>query len=202
MPHMLPVLVEEQDRAQQAGKLGFDNPYQMIEYFFKRSIASDLLQNTTLSITQRLCSFAFRDVYHGTDELNKIAGWSEDGMAYCVDVTDFAAGMKDSVIELELGLFTACSFEVFQGTGSIIRMNALKESLDTREATVRVKTQHAVALFGPVRDVARLWLPGPTSGATKPLGLRQVCLAPPQSFFRLLGCGDVHHGSNKLDHAG
>src|SRR6267154_5402082 len=82
MPHMLPVLVAEQDRAPQAGKLRFDNPYQLLEYFFKRSIARYHLQNTTLSITQRLCSLAFRDVYHGTDELNKIAGWTENGMAY------------------------------------------------------------------------------------------------------------------------
>src|ERR1700694_1371834 len=124
MPRVLPVLVEEQDRAKQAGKLGFHNPHQLLQYFLQRSIAGYHLQNTALSITQRLCPLVLGDVDHGTDEFNEIAGWTENGMAYCVDVPDLAAGMNDSVIELELSLFTACSFDLFQPT-LIIRMDAL-----------------------------------------------------------------------------
>ena len=33
----------------------------------------------------------------------------------------------------------------------------------------------------------------------EPLRFRQVTLATAQRFFHLLCCGDVHHGSNKLD---
>src|ERR1700739_4795692 len=122
-------------------------------------------------------------------------------MSYRVDVTDLATGMDDPVVELELRLFAAGFFQMRQGTGPIVWMNALKECLGSRESTVRIKTQHSIALFGPVGDIAWLRLPGPTSGATKPLRLRQVCLAPPQRFFRLLCRGDLHHGPNKLDHA-
>src|ERR1700756_1363992 len=102
MPHMLPVLVEEQDRAKQAGKLRFHNSYELLEYSLKGSIARYHLQNATLSLTKRRCPPALGDVYHRTDELNEIAGWTENGMAYRVDVADLAAGMDDSVIELEL----------------------------------------------------------------------------------------------------
>src|ERR1700693_1824441 len=33
MPHMLPVLVEAQDRTNYGGKLGFHHPYQLLQYF-------------------------------------------------------------------------------------------------------------------------------------------------------------------------
>src|ERR1700716_386026 len=152
MPHMLAVVVEEQDRAKQAGKLGFHNPYQLLQYFLQRSIARDHLQNAALSVTQRLCPLALGDVDHGTDEFDDIPRWTEKGMAHRVDVPDLAAGMHDSVIERELRFSTACSFELFHGLGLIIRVNALKECFEARQFLVRVKAQHAVALLGPILD--------------------------------------------------
>src|ERR1700675_4330161 len=56
--------------------------------------------------TGRLLSpLVLSDVHHGTHELNKVARWTENGMPYCVDVPDIAAGMNDSVIKIELRLF-------------------------------------------------------------------------------------------------
>jgi hypothetical protein len=89
------------------------------------------VRKISLYLAQSLALFlgplALGDVHYRTDEFNEIAGWTENGMAYGVDVPDPATGMNDSVIELELPLFTACAFELFQGTGLIIGVYALKE---------------------------------------------------------------------------
>src|ERR1700686_3604306 len=42
-----------------------------------------------------LRSFALGHIDHGTHVFNEIAGWTENGMAYCVDVPDLAAGVND-----------------------------------------------------------------------------------------------------------
>src|SRR6202165_707261 len=198
MPRVLPVLVEEQDRAKQAGKCAFHNTHQLLQYFLQRSIAGYHLQNTALSITQRLCPLVLGDVDHGTDEFNEIAGWTENGMAYCVDVPDLAAGMNDSVIELEPRLFTAFSFQLFHGPDLIIRVNALKECFDSRQLSVRVKTQHAVAFLGPVPAVSRSGSPCPTACVAERLRFRQITLAPAQRLLRLLCCGHVYRGSDEF----
>src|ERR1700682_4704643 len=160
VPHVLPVLIKEQDRAKQVDKLGFDNAHQLLQYFLQRSIVRYHLQNAALSVTQRLRPLAFGDVNHGTHVFNEIAGRTENGMAYCVDLPDLATGMNDSVIELEPRLVTVCSFcsfdcsfDLFQPT-LIIRMDALKECFESRLSTARVKTQYAVTFLGPVPNVA------------------------------------------------
>jgi hypothetical protein len=155
VPHVLRVLIEEQDGAKQAGKLGFDNAHQLLQYFLQRSIARYHFQDTALSITQGLRPLTLGDVDHCTHESNQITGRVENGMAYCVDLPDLAAGMNDSVIELEPRLFTACSFDLFRGPTLIIRVNALNECFESRQLLVRVKTQYAVAFLGPVPNVAR-----------------------------------------------
>src|SRR6266851_3619928 len=107
-----------------------------------------------------------------THEFNEIAGWAENGMAYCVDVSNLAAGMSDSVIHLELCFFTPCAIEVFSGLGLIMRMDALKECLESRLPTLRVKTPDAVAFFGPVRDFTCGGAPCPTARMAQPLRFR------------------------------
>src|SRR5260370_14100690 len=72
VPHVLPVLVEEQDRAKQAGKLGFHNEHQVLQYSLQRSIAADHLQDTTLSVTQRLSPLALGDVADGAGDKRAI----------------------------------------------------------------------------------------------------------------------------------
>src|ERR1700686_1150568 len=117
-------------------------------------VACDHLQNPALSVTQRLCPLALSDVDHGAHEFSKIAGGTEDGMAYCMDVSDLAAGMDDAVIELEPSLFAGCLFELCYGPGSVIRVKPLKEYFDWRQTLVRVKTQDAVAFLGPVPNLS------------------------------------------------
>src|SRR5437867_2112837 len=63
-------LRREEDRAKQAGKLGFHNPHQLLQYFPKRSITRYHLQNTALCVTQRLYALAFGHVHHRSDELD------------------------------------------------------------------------------------------------------------------------------------
>ena len=112
---------------------------------------------------------ALGDVDQGTHELNEIAGWAENRVAYYVDISDLAAGMNDSVVQLELRPFALCSLERFRGPGLIIRMNALKECFESWLPTLRVETQQAVAFLGPVPNVARRRGPCPTSRVTEPL---------------------------------
>src|SRR5258707_13201640 len=73
VPHVLPVLVKEQDRAKQPGKLGFHNAHQVLQYFLQRSIAGYHLQNTALSVTQRLCPHAFGYIDQSADDLRDFA---------------------------------------------------------------------------------------------------------------------------------
>src|ERR1700694_743470 len=208
MPRVLPVLVEEQDRAKQAGKLGFYNAHQLLQYFLQRSIAGYHLQDTALSVTQRLRPLVLGDVDYGTDEFNEIAGWTENGMAYCVDIPDLAAGMHNSVIHLELRLLTPCRVGYFPDPGLIIRMDALRKCFESRLSTVRVKTQHAITFLGPVPDFAgggQICGAGshrtrcPTTCVAEPLRPGHVILAPAQRLFRPLALGGVHHRSNKLE---
>ncbi len=68
MPRVLPFLVEEQDRAKQASKLGFHNAHQVLQYLLQRSIARYHFQNAALSITQRLCLLALGDIRYRPHE--------------------------------------------------------------------------------------------------------------------------------------
>ncbi len=52
---------------------------------------------------------ALGDIDYGAHELNKIAGWAENRVPYCVDISDFATGMNDSVVHLKLCPFAPCS---------------------------------------------------------------------------------------------
>src|SRR5260370_14858554 len=115
--------------------------------------------------------FALGDVHHGTHEFNQIAGWAENGMAHPVDISNLAAGMNDSVIQLELRLLAPRCLGCFPNFGLIVRMNALKECFESRVSTVRVQTHHAVAFLGPVPDLARSRDPcrRPTARMAEPL---------------------------------
>ena len=55
------------------------------------------------------CLLALGDIDYGAHELNKIAGRPENRMPNCVDISDFAAGMNDSVVHLKLCPFARCS---------------------------------------------------------------------------------------------
>ncbi len=83
---------------------------------------------------------ALGDVDHSTHELNQIAGRAEKRVAYYMDISDVAAGMNDSVIQLELGLLAPRCLGCFPNFGLIIRMDALKECFESRLSTVWVKT--------------------------------------------------------------
>lgn len=69
VPHMLPVLIEEQDRTKQAVKSAFHNSNQLLQYFFQRGVAGYHLQDTDLSVTQRLRLLALGYVHQGADDL-------------------------------------------------------------------------------------------------------------------------------------
>src|SRR5229473_2518569 len=124
--------------------------------------------------------FALGDVDHGAYEFNQIAGWAENGMAHHVDVSNLAAGMNDSITQLELRLLAARCLSCFPNFGLIIRMDALKECFESRFSTVRVKTQHAVAFLGPVPNVTRSRDPCPTARVAQALRFGQESLAAVQ----------------------
>src|SRR5260370_23306016 len=96
VPHALPVLVEEQDRAKQAGKLVFQNANQALQYFLQRSIARYHLQDTTLSVTQLLVPLAFGLVPHDTHNFDGGAGRVENRMAYSMHSSPRALWKQES----------------------------------------------------------------------------------------------------------
>src|SRR5260370_2744452 len=116
--------------------------------------------------------FAFGDVNHGAHEFNQIAGWAENRMAHHVDDSNLAAEMDDSVIQLELRLLAHRCLACFAKFGLIIRIDALREYFQSRFSTVRVKTQHAVAVLGPVPNVPRSTAPCPTARMSQSLRFR------------------------------
>src|SRR5216684_3749317 len=88
--------------------------------------------------------FALSDVNHGTHEFNQIAGGAENGMAYHVDVSNFAAGMNDSVILLELRLLAPRSLGCFPNFGWIIRMIKPKLGKQPRERGARRRSSSRI----------------------------------------------------------
>src|SRR5438445_5470244 len=105
VPRVLSIVVEEQDRAKQAGKLRLHDAHQVLQYFLQRSIARYHLQNVTLSVTQRLRTLAFGDVNRATHELHQIPGCAHNRMANGVDVSYGAGRKKDAEFHFVIGLF-------------------------------------------------------------------------------------------------
>src|SRR5258708_13144425 len=106
-------------------------------------------------------------------------------MAHHGDDSNLAAGMDDSVIQLELRLLAHRCLACFPKFGLIIRMDALKECFESRFSNVRVKTQHAVAFLGPVPDLVRGGRPSPTASRAEPLPFFSVCPPLPKRLFPL-----------------
>src|SRR4029077_406380 len=96
------VLIEEQDRAKQAGKLGFHNAHEVIQYRLQASIARYHLQDMTLSVTQRLCQPAFGHVHQDSGVFDEVAGRIENRMPYTVHVFRRTIWKNDSKMRLEI----------------------------------------------------------------------------------------------------
>jgi hypothetical protein len=80
------------------------------------------------------------NVHHGTHELNNVAVWAENRVAYQMDISDLAARTNDSVFQLELRLLRPYYVAYFPDLGMIISMDAFKECFESRLSSVRVKT--------------------------------------------------------------
>src|SRR6266852_6664863 len=80
-------------------------------------------------------------------------------------------------------------------------MNALQPFFPSRYALFWIEAIYAIPFLGEMQGVSSRYPPSPTPRMREPLRFCQITLAPPQRFFRLLCCGDVHHRSNKVDAA-
>src|SRR5271154_1486435 len=106
-------------------------------------------------------------------------------MADHVDVSDLAAGMNNSILQLVLRVLTTRGVDRFPDFGLIFRNDALNKRFVAWLSTERIKTQHAVAFFGEIFDLARGRTGGETARVAEPLRLGQITLAAPHCFFRL-----------------
>src|SRR5271156_2797835 len=102
-----------------------------------------------------------------------------------MDVSNLAAGMNESVIQLVLCLLTACLLDCFPAPGLIIRMDALQERLVLRLSVARIKTEYAVEFFRRVLDLVSHRISRKAAGVAESLRLRQITLALPQSILYL-----------------
>jgi hypothetical protein len=83
-----------------------------------------------LKLLFRTLTLAYID--HGTYELTEIAGSVEDRMADDVNVPDTFVWMNDSVVQFEIRLIADGFLEALPATDLIVRMNPLKERLESR----------------------------------------------------------------------
>ncbi len=96
VPHVLPVLVKEQNRAKQASKLAFHNAHQVLQYSLEVRIARYHLQDMTLSVTQRLDTLVFTHVHQDTHEFASVAGRFQNRMTYPEHVSRRSIRKNDS----------------------------------------------------------------------------------------------------------
>src|SRR3989441_8898098 len=120
-------------------------------------------------------------------------------MADSVDVFDRAVRKKDSEFHFVIRLLTDCSIDCPLPLGSILRMNTPQPLFPSRHALFWIEAIYAIPFLGQMQGVSSRHPPGPTPRMREPLCFRQITLAPPQRFFRLLYSGDVHHRSDKFD---
>ena len=120
-------------------------------------------------------------------------------MADDVDVFDSAARKEDSDFLVVIRLFSDCSIDCPLPLRAILRMSALQTFFKSRRALFWIEAIYAVPFLGQMQEGASRYPPGPTPCVREPLRFRQIALAPPQPFFRLLCCGDVRHGTHKFD---
>jgi hypothetical protein len=129
---MLPVLIEEQDRAKQASKLSFHYAYQVLQYLLQRSIARYHLQNTALSITQRLRPLALRDIRHGPHEFKVTRFIVCRGTTHNSNVLHRAIRHQQPMLKIKSFLIPYCLIEGFSDEGSVLRMSSLQYDFHSR----------------------------------------------------------------------
>jgi len=93
--------------------------------FPQRSIARDHLQDTTLSVTQRLGQPAFGHVHQDTHEFGGGAGCVENRMAHSMHVFRPTVWKKKSELSLEILSRGVRSLGAFNDLSSIFRMHTL-----------------------------------------------------------------------------
>src|ERR1700692_3195421 len=76
-------------------------------------------------------------------------------------------------------------------------MNPLKEIFESRQTTLWIETQNAIAFLRPVPDIL-LWTPGPTAGLAQPLRFRQVRFTSSEGLLGLLLFTQIEHERNTL----
>src|SRR6202007_2714371 len=117
-----------------------------------------------------LCAFAFGNVYSRPEDFNEFAGFTEDGMAYSVNVPNLAVRKNDPVVELGISLFR--DLGISQPFCSILGMNSLENGLIGRYTGVRIKPKQLVAFLRPVGDLFSSGFQRPTAAFAQRLRFR------------------------------
>src|ERR1035438_1983479 len=174
----LPVLVEKQDRAKQAGKLGFHNTHQIFQYFLQWTIARYHLQNMALPVTQRLSLLAFGHVHQGTDDLSDFSRLIHHRVRDGVKMLYPSVRKNNSEIKLRILLHCGLHFRFLQDCCSIVRVDPVEDVRPCGPHFFRVTTKDAKGLLRPEAS-AGMQIPSPTSTLGQPLRLSEITLAPP-----------------------
>jgi hypothetical protein len=168
--HVLPVLVEEKHRTKQAGKLGFHNMHQLLQYFLQRSIARYHLQNAALSVTQRLRPHAFGYIHQGADDLSDFAGLIHYRVRDRVKVLYCSVRKNNSKIKLGVLLRCGLHFRFLDDGWPIFRVNSFEDVRPRGFHFFGVTVKDAKGLLRPEAS-AGTHIPSPTSTLGQPLRL-------------------------------
>src|SRR5215510_12636002 len=99
--------------------------------------------------------------------------------------------MNDPVVPFEIRFVADDLLGLCPVRRLIVRMESLKEFLESRWRASGIKPQHAVAHLRKVSDITGRGIPCPTASLGESLRFRQIGFAFTQSLFRPFAFSDV-----------
>src|SRR6201982_2847994 len=106
-----------------------------------------------------------------------------------------SVGVYYFVLDPVFRLPPRCIAHGFIHVFAILWVDSFQERFARRWTFLRIESTNSEHFVGPVKRLLRRRVIGPTARLAEPLCFRQITLAPPQRFFRLLALGDVADGT-------
>src|ERR1700758_3296080 len=112
-----------------------------------------------------------------------------------LDVFNRSVGVDDSVLDPIFRLLPRCIAHGSIHVLAVLWVDSFQERFARRWSFLRIESTNSEHFVGPVKRLPHRRVIGPTARLAEPLCFRQITLAPPQRFFRLLALGDVADGT-------
>src|ERR1700676_1127231 len=199
VPQAVGARVKQKDRTERTTGQFFDEQACAFEDELARIAPGYHLEKAFLPGQQHLGPLSLGDVRRATHEFRQITRWAQNRMADGVDIFDRAVWKKDPEFHLVIRLFSDGSIDCPLPLNSILRMNAPQPFFPSRHALFWIEAIYAVPFLGQMQGLSSRYPPGPTPRVREALRFRQITLAPPQGFYRLIALdGDTRKVGDPL----